>query len=134
MTTKTNRNRLLTGLAVFAATALVWLALSEPAQAVRFEGVPTSNSCGYPWVLTLVGCDTWIGPHGAKTLDCTTNLIRTPNGDFAGPPGVAIYPGNVCFFHMCGNASITLTCGPIGGDNEPAFKAKQNIQFSRVKD
>jgi len=120
--------------------AFAGLALASPAaaQVIQFQATPTSNTCGYPWVLTLQPAPTiQLAPHGAATV-ITKNVsgAQTPNGLFTPAAGRVIPPGNLCFFEQCNLATITLTCAPIGkgaAAKKPMGPGKFSVTFNAKK-
>ena len=120
--------------------ALASLALATPvaAQTVQFQSTPTSNTCGYPWVLTLQPAPTiQLAPHGAATV-ITKNVsgAQTPNGLFTPAANRVVPPGNLCFFEQCNAATITLTCASIGkgaAAKKPNGPGKFSVTFNAKK-
>ncbi|MBO6759079.1 MAG: hypothetical protein JJ902_22315 [Roseibium sp.] len=118
------------------AAALFALALvpgsSAFAQIVDFHSVPTSNTCVYPWVITMQPPGVWIAPQDAKVLDLRATSFDTPFGTYVAVGNFQINPGNLCFFEACTPASITLSCASIGDDNVFSLEDELSIELDAV--
>jgi hypothetical protein len=105
---------------LIAAAALAGLALAGPtaAQTVTFNSIPTANTCGYPWVITLQPPPTVsLAPNGAAAvISKVVSGLQTPHGLFTPTANRALSPGTLCFFEACnvGAGTITLTCATLG--------------------
>ncbi|MFN3583339.1 hypothetical protein [Phenylobacterium sp.] len=92
------------------------------AQIISFNSVPTSNTCPYPWAITLQPQPPiqTLAPGAATVLNRNVNGLQTPFGPFAAPPSRTIHPGYFCFFENCtAGVSITLTCATVAGAKAP---------------
>jgi hypothetical protein len=101
------------------AGAILAIAAATPAaaQTIAFNSIPTSNTCAYPWALTMLPAPTiTLAPGGAITINKTINGVQSPHPIVFVPPAPpsTYSPGTMCFFGPCAPGGLTLTCAPIG--------------------
>lgn len=100
---------------------------------VAFNSIPTNNACPYPWAITLTPnkkcTPVTIAPQDAKTLSCTFIGATTPNGAYQWAANATISTPEVCTFHSCTPAAITLTCSTPGAS--AAAQKKRDITLKK---